>query len=383
MKNIMFIWAGLLFSIGIALFAQTPAEADAMARDAVRRLEAALSGNAVAPVGSQNTPVPQAQVSRGGRQPNWVNDPYNAYSRNYFIAAVGSAASRDQAEARAFAALAAIFGQSIKSEFTTATMYTEAVNRGVVNVSNVTDIREQISIAASMDKLIGAQIGNVWDSRRGTVYAVAFMDKAKTISIYSDLILINNRNIELLTSMSNAQKNTFDGYARFKLAAEIAGINDNYAAVVSYAGGSITSLNLKSPDSFNLEAAEIIRNITVTVRVTNDRANRIQDAFAGVLSSQGLRTRGNNPLYTLDVRLNESEVTFPGNNHVFCRIEVSANLIENATGVSLFPFSFNERAGHSTYANAQTAAFAGAEKIIMDRYSAALRDYLTSLIPIN
>ena len=374
-KYIIFLVIFLFFSN--LLNAQSLNDVD----EAVRRLDAALSGNASAVPGLNIQQPPIASVTTGGVQPRWVNDPYIAYNRNHFIAAIGSAQNRNQAEARAFAALAAIFGQSIKSEFTVTENYSEAVNKGVVSISQNTRIRDEITTAASMDKLVGAEIGNVWDSGRGTVYVTAYMNKLKTISIYTDMIIINNRNIELLTSMEDARKNTFDGYARFRLAALIAGINSNYAAVISHAGGSVLSLNLRNADSLNIEAVNILRNITITVNVTNDRANRVQDAFAGVLSSEGLRTRGNNPVYSLEVRLNASEATYPGNNFIFCRIEGSANLIENSTGASLFPFSFNFREGHTSYANAEAMAFSRAEREIKQNYPSALREYLASLAP--
>jgi len=85
----------------------------------------------------------------------------------------------------------------------------------------------------------------------------------------------------------------------------------------------------------------------------------------------------------LDVRLSASEAVFPGNSNIFCRLEVSANLIENATGASLLSFNFNDRSGHATYANAEAAAFINAERIIAERYPAALREYLASLIPLR
>ncbi|MCL2765805.1 MAG: LPP20 family lipoprotein [Treponema sp.] len=382
--KILFILSFLFFPNPV--FTQTQTEVDTAVRDALRRLEMALDGdnnllNQRMP--QIQTPVPPAQVTRGGRQPNWVNDPYNLYNRNHFIAAVGSGQDRNQAEARALAALTAIFGQSIQSDYTLTTMYTEAVNRGVVSVSENTSIRDRITTAASMDNLIGAEIGSIWDSRRGTVYAVTYMDKAKTISIYTDIIMINNRNIDLLTSMSINERNTLTGLSHFRLAALIAGINTNYTSVISQLGGSTSSLNPRSPDFFNIEAADIIRNITVTVAVNSDRANRVQDAFASVLSSEGFRTRGNNPLYTLNVNLNVSEAAFPGNNFIFCRIEASANLIENSSGASLLPFSFNLREGHSTYANAEEAAFRNAERTIAERYPVVLREYLASLITIK
>lgn len=369
-----------LLSVPCLLYAQTSAGSDSPAKDALQRLEVALSGgNAAENQSASRKSGSPVMVTHGGKQPRWVNDPYLDYNRNRFIAAVGSAANRNQAEAKALANLVSIFGQSVQSDFTVTTMYTEAVNRGVVSVSDNTSVRDRITTAASMDNIIGAEIGNIWDSGHGIVYAAAYMDKAKTVSIYTDMIIINNNIIEMLTAMTSDEKNTFDGYARYKLAGQIAGINANYAVVVSQAGGSTSSLNIKSADSFIIEAAGIMRNITVAVTVTNDRANRVQNAFASVLNSEGLRTKGNNPVYSLEVNLDVNEAAFPDNVFVFCRMEANANLIENLTGASLLPFSFNLRDGHATYKNAEASVFTGAERIIAEKYPAVLREYIASL----
>jgi hypothetical protein len=181
--------------------------------------------------------------------------------------------------------------------------------------------------------------------------------------------------------MSEKEKNTFDGFARYRLASQIAGINANYAAVISQSGGSVSSLTLNNADYYKLEADNIFRNITVTVSVDNDRANRVQNAFAGVINSQGLRTRGNSPSYVLEVFVYASEAVYPNNSIKWCVMEVSANLIDNSTGASLIPFGFNLREGHSTYANAETRAYAAAEREINERFPALLREYLASVMP--
>ena len=363
-------------------------EANSMAKDAVQRLEAALNGVGNAASRNRRAEVSvsaaPAEETRGGKQPSWVNDPYSVYRRDLFIAAVGSGANRSEAANKALGELIAIFGRSVRSEYTVNTNYTEAVKRGIVKVSESTSVQEKIATAASMYNLIGAETGNVWDSGRGTVYAAAYLDIERTIDVYSGMIIINNQNINMLTAMSSAEKNTFDGYARYKLASQIAGINSNYAAVVKQAGGSTAHLNLKTPESLNLEASNIIRNITINVRVTNDRANRIQDAFVKALGSEGLRTRGNAPLYSLEVNLKTSEPVYPGDeyNYKWFRIEASANLIENSSGQSLFVFPLNERAGHNSPENASNAAYSAVEKTIAEKYAAALREYLASLIPM-
>jgi len=352
-------------------------DADATLDDIVQRIESTIGG------GSTNQNSSSTQITQGGTQPRWVNDPYAVYARDRYIAAVGSAGNRDEAQRKALSALVAIFGQSVRSDFSAVTMYTEAINRGIVTVSENNRVRDEVSTAVAMDTLIGAEIGNVWDNGRGTVYAAAYMEKEKTISIYSDLIILNNRNIELLTAMSDTEKNTLDGYARYKLAALISTINSNYSNLILLVGGSVALLNVRNANYFNIEASNIIKNITVAVNVNNDVSNRIQDAFASVLTAEGLRTRGNNPLYTLEVRTDMSEVTYPNNSYIYCRFTVSANLVENATGAVLFPFNFTDREGHTTYANAQARAVTLIERTIAAKYPDALREYLASLLPLN
>jgi hypothetical protein len=358
-------------SCAAALFAQSSGDA-AAAQSAVNRLESLLNNG--------NPGGGAVQVSRGGSEPAWVNDPYREYRRDRYIAAVGFAAARGEAEQKALAVLTALFGQSIQAGFTVATVYSEAVSRGAVTVSEDTRIRDTVTTAASMDTLIGAEIGRVWDDGQGTVYAAAYMDREKTAAIYTELINANLQNIDELTAMSAAEKNTFDGYARYKLAAVLAALNAQYAQVISYAAGP-SSLNLKNAASYELEASNIIRSTTVTVDVEGDRANRIRDAFAGVLSAGGLRTRGNNPPYVLEVTVDFSEVTFPNSTVIYCRAVVGANLIENATGAVLLPFSFTDRVGHLTYAGAEASAVRAVENAIGEKYPALLREYLEGLMP--
>jgi len=365
----------LLFSLSLS--AQSLATYQAAADDATRRLEEALSGGSAA--GTKQTAAVQA--AKGGTRPRWVNNPYSDYPQKQYIAAVGNAKNQGDAEKQALAALTAFFGQSVKSDYVVAAAYSEAVTNGIVSVSENTNVRETIVTAASLDNLIGAAIGNVWEDGRGTVYALAYLEKEKAAFIYTQLILINQKNIENLVSINIAQKNTFDGYARYRLAALIAGMNTQYANIVSLAGGTTVSLNMTGADTLILEAANIIRNIPVGINVKNDSNNRVRDAFAKALSGEGLRTQGNNPPYILEINIDINEAGFPGNNFIFCRYTLSANLIERATGSVLFPFSVTDREGHTTYAEARNRAFISIETSINEKYPDAFREFLAALLP--
>jgi len=384
----------LLLATG-TVCAQSAGSADALARDALRRLDEALSGK---PSSGPQSPAPASQTTvgapavqaptpapapstRGGKEPSWVMDPYAAYPRNSYVAAVGFAPNRAEAERKSLAALTAIFGQSVTSEFsdeTTESTYSDAVKKGIITSTRT---RDAVSTSASLDALIGAEIGSVWDDARGTVYAIAYLDKARAVSVYGNIVQGNLKNIERLTTMTAAQKNTLDGYARYRLAALIAGINAKDASVLEQCGGpTAAALNLPSADAIKIEASNIIRNIPVVVNVKGDGTNRIRDAFTKVLSAEGLRTRGSSPLYRLDVDVDLSEVTL-NNTNKFCRITVSAELIENSSDSVLLPFNFADRAGHISYPEAQNRAILQAERIIGEKYPAAFKEYLDGLLP--
>ena len=388
MKNKPFIYFGVfLFLVAFLnlfpaiLFAQSLSEAEAAAESATRRLEEALGGG----IGSMDTirnEVP-SQIPKGGPKPRWVSDAYSVYTRSRYIAAVGFAANRAEAEKKALATLAAIFGLSVQSDFSVATIYSEAIQKGIVTVSENTVIRDIVVTATLMDTLIGAEIGNVWENEHGIVYAVAYMDREKTILIYTEMIRINNRNIENLITMSAAQKNTFDGYARYRLAALISGINTKYAKVIVQAGGSTASLITTSADSLNLEASNILKNISVSLNITGDRNNHIRSTFANILNSEGLRTHENDSPYTLDATLSLTEVTLPNNRNKFCHYTISANFTEKSTGLVLLHFNLTDRVSHLTYNGAAARAITVVEKKIKEQYPVAFRQCLVTLLPQN
>ena len=352
------------FYILNALFAQS-SSSDA----AAKRLEEAFGSSSA-----------EIQSTKGGATPAWVTNPYTAYSKDRYIAAVGFAANRAEAEKKAFAALVAVFGQSIKADLETATIYSESVERGRISVSENTQVRDTVVTAASLNALIGAEIGNVWEDGRGTVNVLAYIERKKAIGIYTDLIRINQRNIENLITMSSAEKNTFDGYAHYKLAAIIAGINTEYTGVVSVLGGSTTSLKLIDANTLNIEAQNIIRNISVGFKVNGDNNNRVRAAFSKALSNEGLRTQGSNTPYILDISVNMNEAKFPNNDYIFCRFSINANLIEKSTGSVLLPFYITDREGHATYEEAQARAYLLIERAIAEKYPVVLKNYFASLL---
>jgi len=314
-------------------------------------------------------------------QPEWVRDPYTSFNRQAYLAVVGSGGSRQAAEMDALGRLAAIFGTAVQVSDTLAESYRNAVSGGAVSAwTHEVALDRTIEITAGMN-LIGAEIRDFWEDGRGGNHALAVLNRADAVRIYSQMLRANLQIIDNLTALTVAERNTIDAFARYQFAAVFADMNASYAAVLTVVGAPQYAQGLRSGDDFRLEAREIVRAIPIEITVQNDRAGRIQGAFARVFSDIGFRSGGASPRYVLDVDVNIQPVDNPGAQFLFTRIELAANLVDTETGTVLLPFTFNLREGHLTLAEAENRAFRTAEQRINVEYRNMLSRYLSRLIP--
>jgi hypothetical protein len=319
-----------------------------------------------------------APKEQEGVEPPWVADPYAVYNRAVYIAAVGYGPGRETAEKAALTNLTAIFGQSITSESKTTYSYSQAVEASSSAWAEKSDIAQAVKTSAAMDTLIGAEIKDVWKGPDGTYYAAALMDRAKTNLIYAELIQQNLETIAKLTALSEAEKQSFDGFINYYQAASLADANQVFVNVRNVISpGSMLGENLKTGNDYRLEAARIAKNIPVAVTVDNDKQNRIKGAFSAVLTGAGFRTGGSDSRYTLKAVLVMEEVTFLNNPYRWIRYVVDANLIDTSTGVVLFPYNTNDREGHTSLSEAENRALRAAETTIKSNYMHALGTFLT------
>jgi hypothetical protein len=362
----------------------SPAEAQASAQAALDRMDGqqpATGNTPAAGTPAASTPATQegTVVNTSRTKPAWVDSVESVYGRAQYVAAVGYAADRAMAEKNAFANLTAIFGQSIQADQTIVNTYQEAVRNGVTTGwSDNIAMQNTISTSVSMDALVGAEIREVWYDSRNTWYAAAVMERAKTVQLYTGMINANKNVIDNLLAMNQTEKNSLEGFSRYQFAATVADINITYGNVLQVIGATVPG-DLKKGNDYRLEAQNITRAIPVGIRVANDKSGRIQGAFAKAFSDLGFRSGGNNSRYMLDVNITASPVAITGNTNKFTRIELDAKFTENS--VTLLPYNFANREGHTSQAEADNRAYIAAERKINEEYSKLLSDYLSRLLP--
>jgi hypothetical protein len=309
-----------------------------------------------------------------------VRDPYAVYSRQTNVAAVGSGSSREAAEKNALGRLVAFFGQSIQVDERLLETYEQVIrDDNIAGSSDAIRLDTIITTSAEMDTLAGAEIADVWNNDINEYYAVAVLNRANTVRLYSEMIRANQAVIENLVDIPEAEKNSFDGVTRYSSAAVIADVVTSYANLLSVIGSPVR--DLKRGDDYRLEALDIIKSIPIGISVQNDRAGRIAGAFAGVFSNAGFLSGGDDPRYVLDADVTLEPVDLVGSQNKFTRITLKANLVDTRLNAVLLPFDFNSREGHVTQAEADNRAYATAERRINEEYANLLSDYLARLLP--
>jgi hypothetical protein len=371
-------------------------DAQAAANDALGRLDgqvgrpgdvpSAPSSAQKPPSGKKDASSPsapqQAAVTAGSKKPAWVDSVESVYRSLQYVAAVGYAGNREMAEKNAFANLSGFFGQSIYADQYIINTYSEAVKKGVT--TGWTDdiyIENIIKTSVSMETLAGADIREVWhDTRNNVYYAAAVMEKSKAAAIYTEMIIANQNLINNLVTMNSGEKNSIYGFSRYQLAAVTADINTSYVNVLKLLDALVPA-GLVKGDVYRLEAQNIARTIPVGITVKNDKAGRIQGAFAKALSDVGFKSGGNNSRYLLNVNITVSPVDFPNTTNKFARIELSADLSDTVTKTVLIPYNFVSREGHATAAEAENRVYTAAERGIGEEYKDILFTYLSQLLP--
>jgi hypothetical protein len=335
---------------------------------------------------SSAPPPPQAafaQSSSTEKLPEWVTKPDTKYSQTQYVSASGGGVTAEEAQFKARANLLGIFGMKLADESVIAEVYKETNIGGNVSWSDTVNNQRKISTSA-VGILAGCEIKENWKDAKGIeYYALAVMEKAKTVDLYKDIINRLSRSINEVLNIQN--KNTFEGYSRYRFAATLAQDIDSCINVLRYVGGSASvPAGLKSENEYLVEANNIIKSIPVRVVVVKgkefDKADRIQNAFAASVGNAGFRTGDASSPYALQITLALEEVKYANNVNKFARYEIAAQLIDVASRQGLLPtYSIDIREGHQDFTLAQDRAVRVAETRINNEYRGQLEGSLMQI----
>ena len=327
-------------------------------------------------------PSSSASSSAGaGRQlPDWFSRPDDKYPSAQYVVGRGEGRTSEEAQTKAKGDLLQVFGMKLSDEQIIAESYEQTTRNNNSDWTETINSNRRLSASAE-GILVGCEIKETAISGN-THYALAVMEKPKALNSYNDIIKRLSAAITDVINIPNI--NTIDGYARYKIAAELAKDVEACISVVRFVGGAGSiPAGLKSEREYLNEASNIISAIPVRVVLVRgaqfDTETRIQNAFAKAIGAVGFRTGTSTSPYVLEVSLALSEVEL-NNPNKFSRYEISAALLNSSTRQGVIPpYSINGREGHANYSEAEQRAVRAAETRINSEYKDLLEKSLAEL----
>ncbi len=320
--------------------------------------------------------------------PAWVNAPASVYPNSEYISYVGSSSDRNTAELNAVQGLAAIFGQAVKSESTGSQRMVQAQADGKVATAKINDFNQKIKRNVDQDCLIGIEIKEFWHDESegdGSWYAVALLDKAKAVSIYSEMIKKNSSAISFMLEHHKDDPASIDKFAYFDFAEDIAKQNEKFLSLVSVINDTAAeSLKSFCPSSKQLheKKMEIANKITIGVVVSGQDVERVMDAYIHAVSSLGFKAMYNlsNVRYYLHAQSSFEESPATDKKTVRCSYRTQSYILDTQTEQQIVPFTVSGRESHiSEYSEAQKKALKKMEEKIKSEYSSKFAEYLAGI----
>lgn len=316
--------------------------------------------------------------------PEWVNAPATVYPSDAYITYVGYASDRDSAEVKSLQGLAAIFGQSVKSSSESSERMVQAKAEGKIATASVNAFSQDILRTVDIDRLIGVELKEFWFDGQSTWYAIAVLDREKAAGIYSDMIRKNASVMSSLVSNVRGAEPSFDSYATYDFAEDIAQENEGYLNRMSVIKPeAVPALKSACPSSkeFHARKMEIAKSIPICVVVENDEDGRLAAAFSVAVSSLGFRGSYDGRvryILTTSVKFERSDAS--DGKTTRCRYNADGYLLDTKSQQQLVSFTLSGREGHVDYSEAKNRAVKSLEAKIKKDFAGQFSAYLKNLV---
>lgn len=290
-----------------------------------------------------------------GNIPQWVNSLYDGkYDEKTYLCAVGSGVTRESAIDAALASLSQVFNSQVKSITSYASVSTALDDgQGEVRFSESSSMIDQGSVTSKTDRIIGAQVVNMWVDGYARVYVRVAVDRKRTTELYQKDIQELGNSIARLKISAEMAKDPLTQYFILREALLLASQQQGFIDQVQVLSGQkITSLFIPLQTQLTQTAARIRISIHTKV-LSNENAlsvleiestrERLTSAFNNLLNELGFTVLSGDEVapVILEILYGITPIEQPGSPYQYARYELTAQL--KSEGKVLVSFQKAER----------------------------------------
>lgn len=316
------------------------------------------------------------------KMPEWITLPSGVYPAEKYMNGTGSGTNRETAELEAVRNLSSVFGQTVKSNTAASKKMERALSEGKVSFSSAENLQQNITSQIEAENLIGIEIAEYFYNKpEKKWYAVAILEREKTAAVYQEYIEKNDAAVRKAIKESEKNPGTFYGYSEICFAAEIASENDKLVknlTVIDFESGSEISKKIVSLQNTQLTKKKFAENITIYVKISGDRDNKIKSAFQDIFSKYGFKTSpSKKEKYNLEGKYS-SEISQKG-KITYCVYSLDLDFSDVLQAESLFAINLKGREGSLSESDATNRTYRTLEKDIGTQFSKNFDSYINNL----
>ena len=317
--------------------------------------------------------------SDSSNAPDWILNPSAVYPDSEYVSAVGTGASRQEAERDATAALTREIRQRVQAQTVAEENF---VNDGT-GWTQTNNMASSVNTTSDVE-ITGITIQEVYSVKRGKEedwYALALINRQQTGTYYKTKAQNNIDVIEAKIAEANKNPNTFSSAEILHQAVVLAEETDMYLDILSVVNNKMRSMIILSYGNAQAIAEkerQMRAAVSVYIDVDEDVNGRIQAAFKSVLKKYSVTTSLDKETapYTLVVNVSFTTFEMGNNDNKYARYVLDAAMIERATGDTVFTYAENGREAHLTESEAIQRALRTTEQAINQKFSAQFAAFI-------
>jgi len=313
--------------------------------------------------------------------PAWLTDLNSVYPDSTYLAAQGSGDTRKDAEADAADALSRIFNVKVTVNSTAQKRYMEIASQNKTLSESETSIVQNVGMQSD-SQFTNLRYSDAYTDKKGKVYIVAYLDRAKTAEIYRSIL---KKDIELATALKERAENEDGILQKFSLldsAVQVSMNSDRMLGQLQIIHAPTYKLYASEVDTAGLTALRdaAAKKVTCSVKIEGDPTGKIASIVRKALSGLKISVKSSGPLEVSGTWTMEPVQVNPRFKSVRWTLSL-AFADENGAEVASYFKEYRENA--ITEAEAQAFAYRSVEKMIAEGFIQSITDYMTRSSQIN
>lgn len=326
----------------------------------------------VAWVGSSN-------LEAKSKQPGWLTNPENKFPSAYYLTAIGEGDSRAQAENMAVANISRIFESKVMASESIQQRYEEMISSKGANSSESTEIIKDVNIS-SEQTLMNLKFADSYTDEVGRVFALAYIDRMKTGSIYENRINEIATQIVDFIKQGDSSKNYIISYAYFnaaKLFDEQIKIMMAQLDIISATSKDMIELGYDS-NELTKKLRDAAQEVTFSVDIKNDEEDKMKIVLEEMFTAMGFKLSENSMLKLVG-SAEFAETDLQREDYIFVRYDLKLKVIDDRGDV-VAVLSQKGREGHASFTEAKARCIRKLESKIDKKLKKKIIKYFDDIV---